>query len=158
MSYVLVFKLSRFGRNVADVLKSMQLLNDYILLATLVTTLLYHNKNRCILLCISQRGANTYKKYSFSRRKGISADIFSFILFCNGAGKTRAFFGQADVHAIHSIQESTFVVTPSSSKRMALVGQTETHFPQIYCIEVLGNMFTEKFTISFCATGRTEII
>lgn len=29
VSYVLVFKLSRFGRNAADVLKSMQLLNDY---------------------------------------------------------------------------------------------------------------------------------
>ena len=29
ISYVLVFKLSRFGRNAADVLKSMQLLNDY---------------------------------------------------------------------------------------------------------------------------------
>lgn len=29
ISYVLVFKLSRFGRNAADVLKSMQLLTDY---------------------------------------------------------------------------------------------------------------------------------
>ncbi len=29
IAYVLVFKLSRFGRNAADVLKSMQLLNDY---------------------------------------------------------------------------------------------------------------------------------
>ena len=29
ISYVLVFKLSRFGRNAADVLKSMQLLLDY---------------------------------------------------------------------------------------------------------------------------------
>lgn len=29
ISYVLVFKLSRFGRNAADVLKSMQLLSDY---------------------------------------------------------------------------------------------------------------------------------
>lgn len=29
ISFVLVFKLSRFGRNAADVLKSMQLLNDY---------------------------------------------------------------------------------------------------------------------------------
>ena len=29
ISYVLVFKLSRFGRNAADVLKSMQLLNEY---------------------------------------------------------------------------------------------------------------------------------
>lgn len=29
ISYVLVFKLSRFGRNAADILKSMQLLSDY---------------------------------------------------------------------------------------------------------------------------------
>lgn len=29
VSYVLVFKLSRFGRNAADVLKSLQLLQDY---------------------------------------------------------------------------------------------------------------------------------
>lgn len=29
VSYVLVFKLSRFGRNAADVLKSLQLLMDY---------------------------------------------------------------------------------------------------------------------------------
>ena len=29
ISFVLVFKLSRFGRNAADVLKSMQLLTDY---------------------------------------------------------------------------------------------------------------------------------
>lgn len=29
VAYVLVFKLSRFGRNTADVLKSMQLLTDY---------------------------------------------------------------------------------------------------------------------------------
>ena len=29
ISYVLVFKLSRFGRNAADILKSLQLLTDY---------------------------------------------------------------------------------------------------------------------------------
>lgn len=29
ISFVLVYKLSRFGRNAADVLKSMQLLMDY---------------------------------------------------------------------------------------------------------------------------------
>lgn len=29
VDYILVFKLSRFGRNAADVLKSMQLLTDY---------------------------------------------------------------------------------------------------------------------------------
>ena len=29
ISFVLVFKLSRFGRNAADVLKSMQTLMDY---------------------------------------------------------------------------------------------------------------------------------
>ena len=29
ISYVLVFKLSRFGRNAADILKSLQLLEDY---------------------------------------------------------------------------------------------------------------------------------
>lgn len=29
ISYVLVFKLSRFGRNAADILKSLQLLMDY---------------------------------------------------------------------------------------------------------------------------------
>ena len=29
VSFVLVFKLSRFGRNVTDILKSLQLLKDY---------------------------------------------------------------------------------------------------------------------------------
>ncbi len=29
ISFVLVFKLSRFGRNAADILKSLQLLEDY---------------------------------------------------------------------------------------------------------------------------------
>ena len=55
VSYVLVFKLSRFGRNAADVLKSLQLLMDYEVDLVSVDDAIDSSTHveTCVLLCKS---------------------------------------------------------------------------------------------------------
>ena len=75
ISYVLVFKLSRFGRNAADILKSLQLLTDYDVDLVCVEGFISKKHNGLINVVeeygILENPVKVDKINGFARRQGV---------------------------------------------------------------------------------------